>query len=745
DPEHQKGLLPDVVDPVTGMTVRQATQGREELRQFVAGGGVEKLAAEFAQADAETQASPEWKQVYSDLKQRYVDAGETENAADSYATLQANAIANLSKNAGMKPAELLALHNPQVTAGAEAPVLHQGPVPEDTAILHQAAAGGFGGVHDEYYHDAKGAVAKLLEEKDGEAPGALHHADVGDIDLVYGKAGNASKDYEGGYGLAKIAAKHPEVLEDLQGFLDGLQVKSRSDNRIVLSNENNTAVVRLTWDGAEKKWLLSAYDAKEKSAATGGTTGVTNRAEPALPAGQEADKDNLSSDDVLHQEGESPRGWFRVLPDGRYEIGKTPIGDFSTFVHEPAHAYLELFRELTQRDGASEPLKGDFRKICEWLGTTPEDAYKNGFTREQHERWAKANEQYVREGNAPTSGLRRAFHNFAVWLGSIYRRAGALGVELNGDIRGVMDRLYAGDTAVDHAEHENGRRQLFETPEDAGWTEDEYRNYAEATGVEVDKAKEQVRRELNEAAQRDQTQERRQERGDVRDAMTEQIDARPEYRAIRSLRRGSLEDGTPLTLNRDALVKQFGEDRVKALQQLHRGLYRNDGGTDAETAAEMFGFGSGEEMMRALENAPRRTPAIEAASRDYLVNRYGDVRYDGTLMDRARFALENQERAGSIYRELKTLRQRVASLQQKASAAKEAMRSIAIQPLEHYQEAARQMIDQKAIADLQPQRYLDASRKFSREAFDALRKGDAQRAADAKNKELLNHFLFREA
>jgi len=34
---------------------------------------------------------------------------------------------------------------------------------------------------------------------------------------------------------------------------------------------------------------------------------------------------------------------------------------------------------------------------------------------------------------------------------------------------------------------------------------------------------------------------------------------------------------------------------------------------------------------------------------------------------------------------------------------------------------------------------------FSREAFEARGRGDIQRATEAKNKELLNHFLFREA
>lgn len=51
-----------------------------------------------------------------------------------------------------------------------------------------------------FYHDAAGAVRKLSELKTGEAIAALHHPDVGDIDLIWG---------ETGYGLAKIAQRHP--------------------------------------------------------------------------------------------------------------------------------------------------------------------------------------------------------------------------------------------------------------------------------------------------------------------------------------------------------------------------------------------------------------------------------------------------------------------------------------------------------------------------------------------------------
>lgn len=63
DPEHQKGLLPDLVDPASGMTGRQAEAGRQELQDWIDNGGAAKLQAEYEQADAETQATPEWQNV----------------------------------------------------------------------------------------------------------------------------------------------------------------------------------------------------------------------------------------------------------------------------------------------------------------------------------------------------------------------------------------------------------------------------------------------------------------------------------------------------------------------------------------------------------------------------------------------------------------------------------------------------------------------------------------------------------
>ncbi|EJE1490421.1 hypothetical protein M4S85_001501, partial [Campylobacter coli] len=67
----------------------------------------------------------------------------------------------------------------------------------------------FGENYTEYYHDGKGALQKLLIEKQGQVAGAFHRKDLGDIDLVWGEVTDKIK--HKGYGLAHIIDKHPEL------------------------------------------------------------------------------------------------------------------------------------------------------------------------------------------------------------------------------------------------------------------------------------------------------------------------------------------------------------------------------------------------------------------------------------------------------------------------------------------------------------------------------------------------------
>ncbi len=126
-----------------------------------------------------------------------------------------------------------------------------------TAVTEEA--GPFGPILHGFEGNWQEAALELERRQTGDAIGALNHPDVGPIDLVWGNAGtNASN----GAGLAKLLAWHPEVLGDLQGFINRLHVdKDRSTTRrIQLRDDLGNAGIRLDYDGTAKTWLLTAFE-----------------------------------------------------------------------------------------------------------------------------------------------------------------------------------------------------------------------------------------------------------------------------------------------------------------------------------------------------------------------------------------------------------------------------------------------------------------------------------------------------
>ena len=128
--------------------------------------------------------------------------------------------------------------------------------------IKPVGVGASGNIYNQFRGNAKAAIEFLKKVRGGEAAGALHHKDIGDIDLVWGKEETGHSD---GYGLSKLVKYHPEVLDNLQEILNDMRVVSSSKNRVNLESETHKAGVRLTWDGERKSWLLTAFK-KETSA-----------------------------------------------------------------------------------------------------------------------------------------------------------------------------------------------------------------------------------------------------------------------------------------------------------------------------------------------------------------------------------------------------------------------------------------------------------------------------------------------
>ena len=132
-----------------------------------------------------------------------------------------------------------------------------------------------------------------------------------------------------------------------------------------------------------------------------------------------------------------------------FETNRTLIdlfkrADASTFMHESAHLWLDEMMRDAAADNATAQLVADRDALLFWLGV--EDPADIGVV--EHEKFATAFEQYLREGNAPSKALQGVFAQFKAWLEKIYNSLAGLGAPISDDVRGIFDRMLATDREI---------------------------------------------------------------------------------------------------------------------------------------------------------------------------------------------------------------------------------------------------------------------------------------------------------
>lgn len=434
----------------------------------------------------------------------------------------------------------------------------------------------------------------------------------------------------------------------------------------------------------------------------------------------------------LNQGGDSPRGsvTFEGAPGERvFNVELLKGMDASTFMHEMGHVYLEVLNDLAARDGAPEQIVNDMATLNAWLGREA----GTDFTVDQHEQFARGFEAYLREGRAPSSALRRAFASFKVWLTALYRSVRALNVELTDDVRGVMDRIIASDAEVEEARAAQYQGPLITDAMSVGMTYEQFQAYSEAVRTAQADAEATVAAEVLLAERREQKAWYNQEKRRVSAEVLAELRETTVYRAQRLLRTGKLPDGEiapdelRVKLSKEDLLDDYGQSFLRNLT----GMYVVEGGVRADEAAELYGFGSGREMIDALVNAPRLSDAVASETDARMQNRYPDPMTDGTLPDRAMVAAHRERQADVMLREIRALEQHVSGRQVSQAAIIKGI--------------ARQMIQEKKLRNLQPATYRSAEARAGREAFAAAAQQDWGAALAARRRQLLNFELFREA
>lgn len=365
--------------------------------------------------------------------------------------------------------------------------------------------------------------------------------------------------------------------------------------------------------------------------------------------------------------------------------------DLSTMVHESGHYFLTVLQDMATkgevnaqaeitalqtwwRDNAKAVARDGMNVMKDVtltdadvlaaldVGTTGDLLKDAAIDVGMQEQFARAFEQYLMEGKAPSVELRSAFEKFRAWLISIYQKLSGLNVTVSDEVRNVFDRMLASDAEIAQARQETGDTgPVFATAEEMGLTADEYAAFLKLRAQGEENAKAKLLGEIMAPVRREKEKWFKEEREKVRGEVETEINAYRHYRAIewmgnrRWLGPDQPEDMPDFRLSKERLTYLYGAGVLKTLPRGKQTVYTVEEGLDPDDAAGWFGFASGDEMVRAMETAVPRKEAIEAETDRVMRERHGDPLNDGSLEAGALDAVHNDKRGQWIAAELKSI------------------------------------------------------------------------------------------
>ncbi|EHU2403732.1 GNAT family N-acetyltransferase [Acinetobacter baumannii] len=277
---------------------------------------------------------------------------------------------------------------------------------------------------------------------------------------------------------------------------------------------------------------------------------------------------------------------FTVGQDGS-TIVLSKNADFSTFVHELGHHFLEMNMQIALSPDAPAQVREDMETVMKWA--SPEttdigewDFFTDAEKTEVHEKFAETFEQYVFTGKAPSAALKQVFNRFRQFMIAVYRNIEKfMGIndraELNADITGVMDRMLASSSAIAEAQaasnlemliHQDDAMRLGISPKDY----DEMRQDHEiATELSINTLEQRSLRNMvwyqkqKSKYLKTLQKEADKKRATVREDMAKEIAQEPVYQAMAFLRQPldqvAKRDSTKVEPERDNLfeaIAKFG-------------------------------------------------------------------------------------------------------------------------------------------------------------------------------------------
>lgn len=448
----------------------------------------------------------------------------------------------------------------------------------------------------------------------------------------------------------------------------------------------------------------------------------------------------------------------------------TKEADYSTLHHETVHFVVEAYTRIAQQENAPAQIVADLEALIKFGGVDSIEQWLAMGLEERRpaqEAIAYASEIYFFEGKAPSVELESVFDRLAQWMRDIYtsivdelnamykQEFGKDLPILNDEVRSVFDRMLASDKQIQQAQEIRDMVPMFQTQEESGMDDAQWQAYkamsdeADQAGVmDLTKASMRQIKWLDNARSKllkEMQKKTAAQRKIVREQVEEEVNNDPVYMAINFLKRGETKDadGNPIKVTQGhklslAEVKALYPENDTGLAAapdfttLGYGKYGMLGeqGISPDLVAGMFGFQSGDALVRSLVDAKPIKEEVEARTDQRMLEEHGDMYDQKTVDAEIEKALHNQARARFVAVELRFLAKATAPVRLMLQAAKK---------------AAKQIISGKAIGDINPREYSIAEGRASKQATAAMKKGDSLAAQKAKQQQLLNNQLTTQA
>ena len=448
----------------------------------------------------------------------------------------------------------------------------------------------------------------------------------------------------------------------------------------------------------------------------------------------------------------------------------TKDADYSTLHHETMHAIIEIYARIASSENAPATIAEDFQKLMDFVGVADVTAWNAMSLEEQrpyHEALASAHELWFFEGKAPSVELQPVFDRISAWMRKIYNYVATTINDLykqnygrdlpilNDEVRSVFARMYASEEQVSQAEQVRNMMPMFQTQEESGMDDATWQAYQElyqeahdAAVTDLTKASLRNMRWLSNARSRILKELQKAadtQRKEVRAEVAAEVENEPVYLAMKFLKRGQVTapDGTQIEaaaghkLSIEAVKALYPESKetltpAPDINKLGHGKYGMlaKEGLAPDLVAEMFGFPSGDALVRSLIDAKPINEEIQARTDARMEAEYGDMTDEREIQLKVEEALHNEARARFVAAELRFLNKSTQPVRVMMQAARQ---------------AARDILAGKPIKEIRPRDYSLAEARAAKQTEKHMKKGEAALAAKSKQNQLVQNQLAAEA